>query len=153
MRKLFQLDLFLVDFPPQSSCSPAHPVTGHEKNTERQDHCHPWSRHGVPQAIESLFVAGADVFRLNASHGTHDEHRERIFAIRAIERKLRRPIGVLFDLQGPKLRVGNFRDGKAQLHPGPNFASICRTSLAMNAGLPFRTPRFSPRCPSAPSFC
>lgn len=74
-----------------------------------------------PQAIESLFVAGADVFRLNASHGTHDEHRERIFAIRAIERKLRRPIGVLFDLQGPKLRVGNFRDGKAQLHPGAEF--------------------------------
>jgi pyruvate kinase len=74
-----------------------------------------------PHAIESLFAAGADVFRLNASHGSADDHRARIFTIRQIEKKLRRPIGVLFDLQGPKLRVGNFAQGSIMLHTGDAF--------------------------------
>jgi len=74
-----------------------------------------------PQAIESLFLAGADVFRLNASHGSHDDHRERIFTIRSLEKKLHRPIGLLFDLQGPKLRLGKFLDGKVQLRSGMTF--------------------------------
>jgi len=72
-------------------------------------------------AIESLFLAGADVFRLNFSHGTHDDHKARFMAIRNLEKKTGRPISVLADLQGPKLRVGNFEHGKIHLNPGQSF--------------------------------
>ncbi len=74
-----------------------------------------------PQAIEALFLAGADVFRLNASHGSSEDHRNRIFTIRQLEKKLRRPIGVLFDLQGPKLRLGDFEHGRIELAAGEPF--------------------------------
>jgi len=69
--------------------------------------------------IRRLFEAGADVFRLNFSHGTHDEHRRRIATIRALEVDSGRPIGILTDLQGPKLRVGEMANGGAvELVPG-----------------------------------
>lgn len=54
----------------------------------------------TPEVIDALFEAGADVFRLNFSHGTHDDHRRRLDTIRVIERERGRPIGVLLDLQG-----------------------------------------------------
>jgi pyruvate kinase len=72
-------------------------------------------------AIEGLFLAGADVFRLNFSHGSHAEHRERLAIIRRIEERVGRPIGVLLDLQGPKLRVGTFAAGPVQLATGDAF--------------------------------
>lgn len=72
----------------------------------------------TPEAIESLFRAGADVFRLNFSHGTHEDHKKRYDMIRAIESKLGRPIAILMDLQGPKLRVGTFAEGRVELLPG-----------------------------------
>ncbi len=75
----------------------------------------------TPQAIEGLFTAGADIFRLNVSHGTHRDHQARYDIIRAIERKLDRPIGVLADLQGPKLRVANFAEGQIHLQAGQQF--------------------------------
>jgi pyruvate kinase len=56
----------------------------------------------IPELIRALFDAGADVFRLNFSHGTHDDHKRRFDAIRAIERDVGRPIGILQDLQGPQ---------------------------------------------------
>ena len=74
-----------------------------------------------PATIESLFLAGADVFRLNFSHGSHDDHRARLCAIRELEKKSNRPIAVLADLQGPKLRVGDFADGFAMLTAGQSF--------------------------------
>ncbi|HEV8690674.1 MAG TPA: pyruvate kinase, partial [Ideonella sp.] len=52
--------------------------------------------------VRALFEAGADVFRLNFSHGTHAQHRERLETIRRVEREVGRPIAVLLDLQGPK---------------------------------------------------
>src|SRR5579862_8327733 len=61
--------------------------------------------------IRALFDAGVDVFRLNFSHGTHEEHRARFAEIRQVEADTGRPIGILADLQGPKLRLGNFADG------------------------------------------
>jgi pyruvate kinase len=67
------------------------------------------------ETIERLFAAGADVFRINMSHATHDGMRERIRIIRAVAEEQGREIGVLVDLQGPKLRVGEFRDGSAVL--------------------------------------
>jgi pyruvate kinase len=71
--------------------------------------------------IQALFEAGADVFRLNFSHGSHADHKARLDTIRAIERETGRPIGVLLDLQGPKLRLGTFAEGSVQLAEGAAF--------------------------------
>ena len=73
------------------------------------------------ETIKALFEAGADVFRLNMSHGTHDDTRQRYEIIRMIEGELDRPIGVLADLQGPKLRVGTFANGSEDLAEGDPF--------------------------------
>ena len=71
--------------------------------------------------VRALFDAGADVFRLNFSHGTHADHQARLEVIRRIERDTGRPIAVLADLQGPKLRVGTFAAGKIELAAGARF--------------------------------
>ncbi|GLC94008.1 pyruvate kinase [Cupriavidus sp. TA19] len=71
--------------------------------------------------IRALFEAGADVFRLNFSHGTHDDHRARYDAVRQIEAETGRPIAVLADLQGPKLRIGTFAAGKVAVRTGDVF--------------------------------
>ncbi|MDQ2089786.1 pyruvate kinase [Marimonas arenosa] len=73
------------------------------------------------ETIKALHEAGADVFRLNMSHGSHDETRERHRIIREIERELDGPIGILADLQGPKLRVGKFANGEEELEEGAMF--------------------------------
>jgi pyruvate kinase len=73
-------------------------------------------------AIADLFRAGADVFRINMSHATHDDMRERVNTIRSLEQEFGRPIAILFDLQGPKLRIGSLKDGSAQLMRGSLFA-------------------------------
>ncbi|SEQ03884.1 pyruvate kinase [Thalassovita taeanensis] len=71
--------------------------------------------------IRALHEAGADVFRLNMSHGDHDEIRARHAIIRQIERDLDSPIAILADLQGPKLRVGTFARGEEDLAEGAAF--------------------------------
>jgi pyruvate kinase len=71
--------------------------------------------------IRQLHEAGADVFRLNMSHGSHDEIRERHKIIREVERELNSTIGILADLQGPKLRVGTFANGEEELVEGASF--------------------------------
>ena len=73
------------------------------------------------EKIKALFVAGADVFRLNFSHGEHAEHAERYKIIRQIEQEYKRPIGILQDLQGPKLRIGTFSNTKISLKPQQPF--------------------------------
>jgi pyruvate kinase len=73
------------------------------------------------ERILALAQAGADVFRLNFSHGSHADHAERLKQIREVEHEIGRPIGVLMDLQGPKLRVGRFAEGKVMLAPGARF--------------------------------
>src|SRR5215475_2103446 len=75
----------------------------------------------APDRIHALFEAGVDVFRLNFSHGTHDDHRARFEAIRRIENTTGRPIGILADLQGPKLRLGTFAEGPIELATGAPF--------------------------------
>jgi pyruvate kinase len=75
----------------------------------------------TPEMMAQLFLAGADVFRLNFSHGSHEDHAARITAIRTIEKKYARPIAILADVQGPKLRVGQFQSGRVQLQAGQNF--------------------------------
>ena len=73
------------------------------------------------KTIRELFIAGADVFRLNLSHGNHSELKERYQIIRELEKELGRPIGILADLQGPKLRCGDFENGDEELIEGSNF--------------------------------
>jgi len=74
-----------------------------------------------PSVIASLFRAGADVFRINMSHTSHERMRELVAAIRAVESEHGRPIGIMVDLQGPKLRVGRFAGGAATLVKGETF--------------------------------
>ena len=73
------------------------------------------------QMIGQLFKAGADVFRINMSHTSQDRMRELVGVIREVERDCARPIGILVDLQGPKLRLGTFTGGSAQVKNGDAF--------------------------------
>ena len=68
-----------------------------------------------------LFAAGADVFRINMSHTTHEKMRELVATIRAVEAEWDRPIGILVDLQGPKLRLGSFKSDWAEIDNGQDF--------------------------------
>ncbi|RBM06030.1 pyruvate kinase [Novacetimonas cocois] len=71
--------------------------------------------------IRALADAGVDVFRLNFSHGLHAEHAQRHATIRAVEAEIQRPLAILADLQGPKLRIGTFAGGSVTLRPGAMF--------------------------------
>jgi pyruvate kinase len=71
----------------------------------------------TPEALKQLVLAGMDGARLNLSHGTHDEHRERARLVRATEAELGRPIALIADLQGPKLRIGKL-EGPVTLSRG-----------------------------------
>ncbi|CAM5401028.1 pyruvate kinase [Mycolicibacterium aubagnense] len=71
--------------------------------------------------LKKLFEAGADVFRINMSHSDHDLMRTLVGRIRSVEAAVGRPIGILADLQGPKLRVGKFANGKEELTVGQTF--------------------------------
>ena len=75
----------------------------------------------TPEKIEQLFRAGADIFRINMSHTSHVAMRELVKIIRGVEAKCDRPIGILADLQGPKLRLGNFAHGSVELARGQTF--------------------------------
>ncbi len=81
-------------------------------------------------SIRALFEAGVDVFRFNFSHGTHADHQERFDVVRRLEADAGRPISVMADLQGPKLRVGTFPDGPVRLEAGASF----RLELAQGPG-------------------
>lgn len=74
-----------------------------------------------PEMIARLLKAGADAFRVNMSHGDHETHAATIAAIRVAEKDLGRPIGILCDLQGPKLRVGVFQEGRTVIRHGSHF--------------------------------
>ena len=74
-----------------------------------------------PEMLRRLFRAGVDAFRVNMSHGEHAHHAETIRAIRALEKEFHRPIAIFCDLQGPKLRVGKFKDGKAVIRHSGHF--------------------------------
>jgi pyruvate kinase len=73
------------------------------------------------EMLKKLFEAGADVFRINMSHTDHEMMRTLVGRIRAVEEAVGRPIGILADLQGPKLRVGKFANGKETLSVGQTF--------------------------------
>ncbi|MDH6591352.1 pyruvate kinase [Variovorax sp. TBS-050B] len=91
-------------------------------------------------AIRALFERGVDVFRLNFSHGTQHDHARRLETIRRLEKEFGRPIGVLLDLQGPKLRLGTFEGGRAQLEAGARF----RLDMDATSGSARRAPLLHP---------
>jgi len=65
-----------------------------------------------PEMLERVFTAGVDVFRINMSHSSHDLARSLLVSVRELAKRMRHPIGVLFDLQGPKFRLGEFENGR-----------------------------------------
>ena len=85
-----------------------------------------------PEMLEKLFNAGVNVFRLNFSHGSYEDHKENFDNIRKLEKKLNKPIAILGDLQGPKLRVGKFKDDKVLLEVGQSFVLDMQNELGDN---------------------
>ena len=73
------------------------------------------------EVIIDLIKAGVTTFRLNFSHGDHNDHEERIKTIRKVSKKLNIDVGILQDLQGPKIRLGRFKDGPVKVKKGDNF--------------------------------
>src|SRR4051794_32702770 len=71
--------------------------------------------------IRKLMLAGADAFRINMSHGDQKQKAKLVNHIRALEKQFQRPTTILFDLQGPKLRVGHFKAGQTMLEKGSRF--------------------------------
>jgi len=93
-----------------------------------------------PEMIRKLFDAGVDVFRLNFSHGSHADHRERYEVIRSIEKEVNHPIAILQDLQGPKIRLGMVNGGRMMLEKGEivRFVLAKETSEAHTLPLPHK---------------
>jgi len=87
------------------------------------------------EVIEQLVAAGVDVVRLNFSHGTAEDHRKRVEIVRDVSRRLGRPVGVMADLQGPKIRVGRFADGKVTLKAGDPFTLDAERELGGQDGV------------------
>ncbi|MEO0867898.1 MAG: pyruvate kinase [Cyanobacteria bacterium J06642_11] len=79
-----------------------------------------------PATLRSLIEAGATTLRLNFSHGTHDDHQRSIRLIRQISFELNQPVGILQDLQGPKIRLGKFEEGSIRLKTGDSFILTSR---------------------------
>ena len=73
------------------------------------------------EMIRKLAIAGVDVFRLNFSHGAHETHRQNASIIRKIEKEIGKPLAIMMDLQGPKIRIGVFEDGSILLKQGAKF--------------------------------
>ncbi|WP_201150082.1 pyruvate kinase [Cyanobacterium sp. IPPAS B-1200] len=79
-----------------------------------------------PETLRKMILAGANTFRLNFSHGTHEVHQSSIRMIRQVENELNRPIGILQDLQGPKIRLGKYECGSIELHEGDRYVLTSR---------------------------
>lgn len=92
------------------------------------------------EVLERMIAAGVDVVRLNFSHGTAEDHINRANLVREIAAGLRRPIGVLCDLQGPKIRIGKFENGKIQLSVGDKFIldANCQLGNQERVGLDYK---------------
>ena len=93
-----------------------------------------------PAILERMVRAGVDVVRLNFSHGTAEDHEKRAALVRDIGRKTGRTIAIMCDLQGPKIRIGKFRDGKVTLETGARFAldAGCELGDAERVGLDYK---------------
>ena len=93
-----------------------------------------------PAVLERMFRAGVDVVRLNFSHGKTEDHLARAELVRETCRKIERAVGIMVDLQGPKIRVGRFKDGKVTLKPGDAFIldATCELGDGGRVGLDYK---------------
>ncbi len=91
------------------------------------------------KTLERMIAAGMDVVRMNFSHGTADEHRKRVDMVRMLARRAGRAVGVLVDLQGPKIRIGKFKDNKIHLVAGAKFVldAECKLGDEHSVGLDY----------------
>jgi len=90
--------------------------------------------------LKALFLAGVDVFRLNFSHGTQEDHASVHRAIRRLEEDMKRPIGILQDLQGPKIRIGTLTDGKLPLESGDTVRFVLGSAEGTKNAIPLPHP-------------
>jgi pyruvate kinase len=93
-----------------------------------------------PDVLRRMLAAGVDVVRLNFSHGIGKDHSERAALVRDVARALDREVAIMADLQGPKIRIGKFADGKVQLQPGARFIldAECERGDTTRVGLDYR---------------
>jgi pyruvate kinase len=93
-----------------------------------------------PDVLRRMLAAGADVVRLNFSHGIAKDHVDRAQLVREVARALGREVAIMADLQGPKIRIGKFADGKVELVPGARFIldAECELGDATRVGLDYR---------------
>ncbi len=102
------------------------------------------------ERLRTLFEVGADVFRLNFSHGQHEDHRKRVDQLRALEKEYKHPIAILMDLQGPKLRLGTFAKGPMELKKGQKLRFDMDAAPGTAKRIPLLHPESSrPRSPTA----
>ena len=94
----------------------------------------------TPEMLKALFLAGVDTFRLNFSHGVQADHARVHAAIRALEAEVGRPIGILQDLQGPKIRVGTVRDGRLDLAAGERVRFVLEGAEGGKDAIPLHHP-------------
>ncbi len=85
--------------------------------------------------MRELVKAGADIFRLNFSHGDYEVHAENVDILRDLEKEFDRPIGIVMDLQGPKIRIGEFEGGSAELKDGKSFVLDMSDDLGNETGV------------------
>ncbi|MCE4225566.1 pyruvate kinase [Methylobacterium sp. C25] len=93
-----------------------------------------------PEMLRNLFLAGVDTFRLNFSHGVQEDHARVHAAIRALEKEVGRPIGILQDLQGPKIRVGTVAGGRLDLVAGESIRFVLEGADGDKQAIPLRHP-------------
>ena len=93
-----------------------------------------------PKILDKMIEGGVDVVRLNFSHGTPEEHQQRCELVRSLAKTRGRAVGVLVDLQGPKIRIGKFKDGKINLNPGDKFIldAACELGDQTRVGLDYK---------------
>ena len=94
----------------------------------------------APDKLRALFEAGVDTFRLNFSHGTRDDHAGVHAALRALEREVGRPIGILQDLQGPKIRLGTLKDGGFRIASGERVRLVLEGQMGGPDAIPLPHP-------------
>lgn len=93
-----------------------------------------------PEKLKALFLAGVDTFRLNFSHGSQADHARVFDAIRALEAEVDRPIGILQDLQGPKIRIGAVRDGRIEVEAGQELRFVRSEAEGDASAIPLNHP-------------
>ena len=93
-----------------------------------------------PEMLKTLFLAGVDTFRLNFSHGTHEDHARVHAAIRTLEKDVGRPIGILLDLQGPKIRVGTIKGGRMTIEAGERIRFVLSGTEGGRMSIPLPHP-------------